>query len=515
VHIPERELRADMALVEAALLQAGAGLYLQDYVTGEHVWSPEARAVFGVDATFEVSTESLMKLVLPEDVPRILRLLGSVHAPESREDSYSLEFRVRPPRGEVRHLLTRASLERDEQGKVLREQGVVRDVTELHALREQLVLSQREEVLGRLAGGVAHDFNNLLTVIMSQVSLWKAQSTSQALPDPVDLEIVLDATKQAGALTRRLLTFAGQRQSRPGVHDLNELVRGVQRLLRQVAGDARTTHFELAQGLPPALVDPTQLEQVLLNLVVNARDATAAGDEIRIRTSSEVLTTTPEGSRMSPGPSVLLEVEDRGTGMKPEIARRAQEAFFTTKVQGTGLGLSTCKVILEEQQGALEIESQAGVGTTVRVRLPADPHATATPLGAPSEPQEWIGAGKRVLLAEDDPMVRDLAGRSLRGFGFEIETAPDGAAALELAEHGEFDLVVTDVIMPGSIDAQALREGLAKHLPGTPVLFVSGYAALESGLSLDQIKRPGDGFLPKPYTPITLASKLRELLGRK
>lgn len=507
-----RDLLANIELVRFALKVGRVGVYYQDYLSNEHVWSPLAHEIFGVSPSFEVSAESLLGIIVREDIPHVLRQVNAAHSVEAKVTEYRLKFRVRGEDDRVRHIEANAFLERDEEGRLLREWGAVRDISQLSQLKAQLFEAQREDVLGRVAAGIAHDLNNLLTAVKGHASLLRYQVNTGAQGDMEGLSVIEQAADRAAALTSKLLTLTPRHRSRSGAYDLNESIVRLESMLSRVIDEDRHLVFEYGSGIPPVLMDPVQIEQILLNLLLNARDATKAGDSISVRTRRE-RADSPEllGSRMTPGWAALIEVEDSGEGMSPEVLKRSQEALFTTKKLGTGLGLSSCRLIALEHDGSLSIKSEVDKGTTVSLVLPADPGATVQELDRYSEPEGNLGAGLRVLVVEDDALVRDLAGMGLRGFGFDVVLARDSDEALIAAENGPFDVIVSDVVIP-RLSVAELREALNERLPGVPVLFVSGYPDGASGRLLELLKER-DGFLPKPYTPITLINKIRELLS--
>lgn len=509
-----RDLLSNQDLVRFALRVARVGVYYQDYVSNEHVWSPLAYEVFGVSEDFEVSAESLLQIIHSDDIPHVLRQVNAAHAVDSAVKEYRIVFRVRGSDGQIRHIEAHAFLERDEEGRLLRERGCVRDISQINLLKQQVFEAQREDILGRVAAGIAHDLNNLLTAVKGHTSLLQYQLNRGLEPDISGLTVIEEAADRAAALTSRLLSLSPRHRSKPGAYDLNESIRRIETMLTRVIEEDRHLTFDYGTEIPPVLMDPVQIEQILLNLLLNARDATQAGDTIVVRTRRE-RADSPRflGSQMTPGWAATLEVEDSGEGMSPEVLKHAQDAFFTTKKLGTGLGLSSCRMIAIEHDGSLDIRSEARRGTTVSLILPADPGATPQDCERDCEPEGSLGKGLRVLVAEDDALVRDVAGMGLRGFGFEVVLTRNSDEALAAAEDGPFDIVVSDVVMP-RLSAPELRQRFAEKLSGVPVLFVSGYPE-GAGKVLKDVLGAGDSFLAKPYTPITLVNKIREMLIRQ
>jgi PAS domain S-box-containing protein len=390
---------------------------------------------------------------------------------------------------------------------------IARDLTAVRTLEAQLRQAQKMEAVGRLAGGVAHDFNNLLTVITgrSQLLLLKLAPES---PLRRDVELVEETAHRASALTRQLLAFSRKQMVQPRVVDLNEVVRGMETMLSRLIGEdiALTTRLDPTAGCVRA--DPAQLEQMIVNLVVNARDAMPLGGRLALETSyvriDESFARQHVGLRV--GPHVRLVVRDTGVGMDALIKAHLFEPFFTTKGpgKGTGLGLATVYGIVTQSGGAIRVESEPGQGATFtidipRVDAPADRPgdvglASAAPLGS-----------ETVLLVEDEPEVRGLARDILRQQGYTVLEAADGDEALRLGRthDGPIHLLVTDVVMP-QMGGRALADRLRAGRPETKVLYVSGYtddAILRQGVS-----ETGTAFLAKPFTAAALAHKVRQVL---
>jgi signal transduction histidine kinase len=376
-----------------------------------------------------------------------------------------------------------------------------------HALRareEELRQAQKMEAVGRLAGGIAHDFNNLLTAISGYTNLL-IRSLDPAHPGREDAEEIRRMAEQAASLTRQILAFSRRQVMRPEVIDLNHVVRDAESMLRRLIGEDVELSTNLAADLEPVRADPGQIEQVLLNLVVNARDAMPRGGSLSIATCKE-----PGG----PGaePRVRLEVTDTGVGMDAEIQARAFDPFFTTKdrFKGTGLGLSTVYGIVQQSGGSIVLQSRPGQGTTVEIVLPAvdgRPEALRAPAAAPVP----VGGSEAVLLAEDEPTVRRLLRRVLDESGYKVLEASNGADALERAEayEGILHLVITDVIMPQMGGAELVERMKDVH-PEAKVLYVSGYA--DDALGERGVVPGNEAFLAKPFTPEALARKVREIL---
>ena len=392
-------------------------------------------------------------------------------------------------------------------------QDLERSLRELQRTQGELIQAQKMEAIGRLAGGIAHDFNNLLTAVGGYTQLLLDRFPR---PDPThaDLEEIKKATAKAGALTRQLLAFSRKQVLQPKVLDLNEVITGMEKMLRRLIGE----HIELAVALAPQLgrvkADPLQVEQVVMNLAINGADAMPQGGRLILETADVELEPGMELSpaELRPGPYVLLAVSDNGVGMDPETQGRLFEPFFTTKPpgKGTGLGLSTVYGIVAQSGGHLQVYSRPGYGSSFKVYLPRVPDP-ASPPSAPG-PAEELRGSETVLVVEDEAAVRDLIRRVLASRGYTVLEADRAASALALVD-GRGDpipLIISDVVMPGGMGGRELAGVLAGKHPESRFLFISGYtpsAVLQGGL-LEE----GGHFLQKPFSPEALARKVREVL---
>lgn len=382
----------------------------------------------------------------------------------------------------------------------------------------QLRQAQKMEAIGRLAGGVAHDFNNMLTVILSYAQI--VRDVHDAGPGcRQELDQIIAAAERAAGLTRQLLAFSRQQVMQPTLLDLAAVVRGMEGMMRRLMGEDIVLHTSHAPDLGRVMADPGQIEQVLLNLVVNARDAMPNGGILTLETSNVML----EGplvmahATLQPGPYVLLAVSDTGVGMDATTQARIFEPFFTTKAmgKGTGLGLSTCYGIIKQSGGDISVYSEPGRGTTFKIYLPRasadEVTASAGVAGDPVPVPAAAGPGTTVLLVEDESLVRSAAEQILRSQGYTVLVARDPGEALLLCETqaGPIHLLVTDVVMPG-MNGRELAERVARLKPGTAVLYVSGYT--DNAIVHHGVLDPGVWFLPKPFTPEALTRKVREVL---
>ena len=434
-----------------------------------------------------------------------------------------VEEQIPTPRGERTFLSSKAA-SRDADGRIVGLIGTATDITdrkraelELAAGERRLQQAQRLESVGRLAGGVAHDFNNLLTVILGGSAALREEFAAGHPAILEEVEQIHAAGERARDLTRQLLAFARRQVTTPVPLDLNEVVRGSERLLRRVLGENVEIRTSLTEGLWPVLGDAGQLEQVIVNLAVNARDAMPRGGRLTLETRNA--RTSPPGPAPA-GEIVQLLVRDTGVGMSPEVKAHLFEPFFTTKPQGrgTGLGLATVHGIVAQAGGQVQVASELGVGTTFEISLPRGAQAVAPVAGpstrAPTGPAPMTGGTESVLVVEDDPLVREVTARSLRSGGYRVLIADSGAAALAVASsEGEtLRLVVTDVVMPG-LDGKTLADELVRRLPGVRVLFVSGYT--QDVISHHGVLDSGIEFLQKPFTSSALLSRVRGLLDQR
>jgi PAS domain S-box-containing protein len=471
--------------------------------------SPAFETIFGRSCESLAANPGVwMDAVHPDDRERVEQAAYT----RLRHGDYDEVYRITRPDGAVRWIRDRAFHMYDDAGELYRLVGTAADVTEQRHLEEQLQQAQKMEIVGRLAGGVAHDFNNLLTVINGMADLVLAELADDD-PNRGDLIQIRLAGDRAAALTGRLLAVSRRQILKPEIVDLSAIVSGLRDMIQRLIGEDVTLVLELADGLASVRADPGQIEQVVLNLIVNARDAMPDGGVVTIETRNvhvdEIYAAEHPGTR--PGPHAMLAVRDTGVGMDESIRRRIFEPFFTTKAQGkgTGLGLSMVYGIVKQSGGSIWFHSEPGHGSRFTIYLP---YASGTPVPRPAPPPAAIAHGhETVLVVEDEPPLRELAARILAGAGYTVLQAANGIDALALlAQHADpVHLVFTDVVMPG-MNGRELAARLATLRPGIRVLYTSGYtedAILRHGV-LDDPSR----FLSKPYTPSVLRRRIREAL---
>lgn len=391
--------------------------------------------------------------------------------------------------------------------------GVAIDVTERQRLHAQLLQSQKMEAIGRLAGGIAHDFNNLLTVIFGYSELLLA-ALAEDDPRREDLGEIRRAAASAAALTRQLLAFSRRQILQPVVLDLNATILNLEGMLQRLIGEDVPIELRLGPGLGCVHADPTQIEQVIMNLAANARDAMPNGGNLTIETSDVALSEADIRARGwgSPGAYVRLRISDTGEGMTPDVRARVFEPFFTTKEmgKGTGLGLSTVYGIVKQSGGFIAVESAPGQGTAFLIDFPLVEQCVAD-IANPQMAETATRGAETVLLVEDDEHVRDLTRRALERHGYRVLTASNADEALGLAmkHRDSIRLLLTDVVMPG-LSGSELADRLLSNCPGLKVLYTSGYT--EDAIVHHGVLRKGVSFLPKPFAPDTLTREVRRVL---
>lgn len=402
---------------------------------------------------------------------------------------------------------------RDEHNRVVNYVSLQRDVTREVELEEQYRHAQKMEALGQLTAGIAHDFNNLLTAINGFTELMQLQLPPDALAQELTGKI-LGSGKRAAELVRRLLAFSRKQVLEPQILDLNRVVNELDSMLGRVIGEHIDLRIRLVPDLWPVQADPAQLEQVIVNLAVNARDAMPEGGRLTIETANATLDEDYAATHLEtqPGEHVVLAVTDTGTGMSAETKAHIFEPFFTTKThgQGTGLGLATVYGIVKQSGGSIWVYSEEGVGTTFKIYLPRAQGVTL-PVAQPDVGWDMLPGSETILLVEDDDQVRELALRVLRSQGYTLLEASDAGQALQVAaEHsGVIDLLVADVVIPG-MGGRKVSDRLTRTRPHLKTLFISGYTA--ETVATHDVWEQGFAFLPKPFGPLALARKVRQVL---
>ena len=495
-----------------ALESAGVGIWDIDFRTGVVQWSEILESQYGLEpGTFGGTLGAFLERVHPEDRKAARETLTA--ASWSGAD-YNLPHRTILPDGRLRWLSGSGRILLGEHGEPVRGVGISWDVTERRTLEEQYQQAQKMEAVGRLAGGVAHDFNNLLTVILGNCELLLIDMD---LDDPrrSEIEEVQKAGRSAAALTSRMLAFSRKQIIEPVLLDLNETVADVRAMLGRLIGEDVTIRCELASE--PALVkaDHGQMEQVVMNLAVNARDAMPKGGTLRIETANVELqeSYTKTHFSMKPGKYVLLTMSDTGSGMTPEVQAHLFEPFFTTKEvgKGTGLGLATVHGIVTRSGGSIDVYSELGAGTSFKVYFP---RAAAEKMVAelPAVVNRAPAGTQTVLVVEDAEGLRELVTRLLKRLGYVVIVAANADEALRLFEENpSIDVLLTDVVMPGASGAELSRQ-LLERRPSLKVLYMSGYT--DEAIVHHGVLKPGIALLNKPFTSDELGRKIREVLER-
>jgi PAS domain S-box-containing protein len=538
-----------LALAEEA---GQLGLFEWHVQRGTMLVSANFRSLYGFDK-FDGRYDTWLKCLFREDVPRITDLMDKSFAAQDRH--WQAEFRItRQSDGALRWMESRSVIFYDDERRPVRVAGVNVDITEekralvqlqaftesleervkerTRALEEEnearrkaeesLRQAQKMEAVGQLTGGIAHDFNNLLTIILGgldtigrQASLLPPTTAAARITRARDM--ALHGAQRAATLTTRLLAFARQQPLVPKAVDPNKLVGGMAEFLRRTLGETIALETVLAAGLWHAYVDEHELENALLNLALNARDAMPSGGKLSIETANCYLDASYVATLVEPvaaGQYVMIAVADTGVGMDPATRERAFEPFFTTKEpgKGTGLGLSQVYGFVRQSAGHVKIYSESGEGTTLKIYLPryfgSDEHQKL--MAKEGESNNALGA-ETILVAEDDEELRNFTAEILGELGYRVLDAPTGAVALEIIERTQdIDLLFTDVVMRGGINGRELADEATRRRPGLKVLFTTGYtrnAIIHHG-RLD----PGVNLIGKPYTPTELGARIRAIL---
>ena len=546
----ERRLRTTEERFRAAQAAGGIGWFEWDLATDEWEWTPYVAVLFGFDPqTPRRSFAEWEPAIFIDDVPK----LHAIAQAAGQTGAYYAEFRVRHPDGSVHWIAGRGETTSDETARVRSVAGVYYEITERKQLEARLLAlnetlearvaqvrelnqtleqrvseeinrrqdaeaalrqAQKLETIGQLTGGVAHDFNNLLTIIMGNL-----EHLERLLPDNPQFQKIIAAAlrgaSRAAILTERLLAFSRRQPLAPEVVSVNKLMARTSDLLRRTIGEAISIETVLAGGVWRTFIDSNQLENALINLAVNARDAMPEGGKLTIETANSYLDEAYAGmhGEVQPGQYVGVFVTDTGSGMTNKVIAQAFEPFFTTKEigQGTGLGLSQVYGFIKQSGGHIKIYSEVGQGTTVKLYLPrhcGPDEESEEPTGARELPR---GRAETVLVVEDDADVHDYTVEMVSDLGYRVLSAEDGQSALRLLDmHREIRLLFTDVGLPGGMNGRQLADQALRRQPRLKVLYTTGYArnAIVHQGRLD----PGVEVVFKPFTYSELAAKLRRIL---
>jgi len=473
--------------------------------------SPACEKVYGLTQQAFFTNPMLWKeAALPADRNLVEEGEAEVHA----GNLWHCEYRIQRPDGKICWVQSKLKPLLDAAGKLVRIDGVVSDISARKQLEEQLLHSQKLEAVGRLAGGIAHDFNNLLTAIYGHTE-FALDYVDAENPLRREIEEIRNVGERASGLTQQLLAFGRKQILNPAILDLNAVVASTERLLQRLIGEDIQLVALPASGVMPVRADRGQLEQVIVNLAVNARDSMPDGGKLTIETANvELDPTYAQGQGLPrPGHYVMLSVSDTGCGMSPEIQSHAFEPFFTTKApgKGTGLGLATVYGIVKQSGGHIWLDSEMGRGTTFKIYLPPAESEADVPVPVTMPMKARSGRGT-ILVAEDEEGVRKLILRVLRSKGYTVIEAEDGEQALELSTKysGKIDLLLTDAVMPG-MSGWVLAQRLKTAQPEIRVLYMSGYT--DEAVVLHDILESDVAFLQKPFRFDVLARKVHEILN--
>ncbi|OLC46087.1 MAG: hypothetical protein AUH43_14675 [Acidobacteria bacterium 13_1_40CM_65_14] len=510
----EQALDEHRAFLEKAQEVAHIGSWVADFDDDHVGWSRETHLIFGVPVgRFAGFIEAFFSMVHPDDREAVR---AASDAAQHDRVPYDIEHRIVRGDGTIRWVHEQADVIRDSEGRAVRMVGTVQDITERRLLEEQLRQSQKMEAIGRLAGGIAHDLNNALTAIAGYAELALGQFGDDH-PARSDVQEIRRAAERAGSVTKQLLAFSRKQLLEPRVFSLNDTVLALGRLLGRLLGSDIQVNSRIGSAVPPVLGDPGQVEQAIINLAVNARDAMPSGGRLTLETS--IVEVDDAFARthvpMTPGRYVVLRVTDTGHGMSRDTQNRIFEPFFTTKDvgKGTGLGLSMVYGTLKQIGGFIFVDSEVGRGTTFSLYFPpASTHAIVSP-PAPTATADSDRSGRETLLVvEDETAVRNLVASSLRNDGYRLLLASSAEEALQIIDthDGAIDLLLTDAIMPGRSGVDLARELVARK-PGLPVILMSGYP--EDTLPVGDLE-PAITLLQKPFTPRDLRQRIRAILDR-
>jgi two-component system cell cycle sensor histidine kinase/response regulator CckA len=510
--ISERKQREESQSRLAAVVESShdaiIGRTLDGIITH---WNTGAQRIYGYSAA-EIVGKSSGMLLTPGQLPELLEILARVKSGQVVEESDAI--RMRQDGKEIRFLQTHAPI-KNEQGQAVGVATVARDITESRHLEGMFRQAQKMEAVGQLAGGVAHDFNNLLGVILGYAELLLERLAPDD-PQREDIDHIREAGLRAARLTCQLLAYSRKQVLQPKVLDLNVVIAGTEKMLQRLIGE----NIELIVMLKPELhrvkADPGQIEQIIMNLVVNARDAMPGGGKLTIETSNVELDERYAAQHFGtlPGPHVMIAVSDAGCGMDAQTQAKIFDPFFTTKEfgKGTGLGLATVYGIVKQSGGSVWVYSEVGLGSTFKIYLPCvDEVPESEPLFM--EPVEKVEPGSQtILIVEDDAALLQVTERSLKNAGYAILAAGSPAEAIHFSEshRGPIDLMVTDVILPG-INGPQLAGHLSTIRPEMKVIYVSGYT--DNAIVHHGVLHPGLAFLQKPISPKTLIRKVAEVLA--
>jgi PAS domain S-box-containing protein len=513
----EIALQASEERLRQVIRASNIGIFDLDFVGRTVYWSPEQRAIWGWAAEEPIVWDEHWPYIHPDDRDRVNAVSAAAHG--TSDGIFDIEHRIVTRTGDERWIAVRAKAffgKNDTPRRPVRVVGATRDITdekraeaEREDLQTQLLQSQKLESVGRLAGGIAHDFNNILNIIIGCTEM----AASERDPGAVSgyLGEILKAATRSADLTRQLLGFARRQTVMPRVVDLNDFVSASLKMLRRLIGEHVSLSWHPGVDVWPVRIDPVQVDQILVNLIANARDAIGEAGAVVIHTENVPTSSTFMYQGLPSAEYVRLAVVDNGKGMDADTQSHLFEPFYTTKAagRGTGLGMASVDGIVRQNAGLITVKSEVGRGTTVNVFLPRVVTESARDSGAHADASHR--GTETILLVEDEPALLRLATRSLESLGYTVLSAsrPDDALALARTHRGPVHVLVTDVVMPG-MNGRTLAERLLEDAPNLKCLFMSGYTdgVMGMGGALEEDVH----FLQKPFSPRVLADKVRQVL---
>ncbi len=515
--LDEQRMRESQAQLLEAQALAHIGSWQLDLRTGRLTWSDEIYRIFGLKPQeFEATYEAFLIAIHPEDRDMVNR--AYTESVRTRKP-YAIIHRLLAKDGSVKYVQEQGRTFYDDQGQALRSVGTVQDITELRSAQARLDHYQRTEMIGRLAGGVAHDFNNHLQAILGFVELI-LEGMDPARKEYADLVEIQKAARYSAELTKQLLIFSRKQLVQPKVLNLNHVLTDMLKMIQRLVGEGIEIMWRPSVQLDPILMDATQVNQILMNLCVNARDAMKGSGVITIETDNVTCDEAFCANRpdRKPGHYVRLQIRDTGCGMEPRVMEHLFEPFYTTKAfgQGSGLGLPTVHGIVLQNQGFIDVQSEPGQGTTFILYLPRCPaEALPQPVAGESKPEpgDAQGQGKTLIILDDEGAIMRFGMRALTRHGYRVLPARNAAEAMSLARnHPEhIDLLLTDVVMP-DMSGRELARQVALLRPDIKCLFMSGYSHEE--LIRDGVVPLNVHVLAKPFSGETLTTQVRQALER-
>jgi len=508
----EKDLRTSEERFMLASMGNGEGVWDYDFSTQQFYLSPSFREILGLGSeNLPAKLSDFERMIHPDDKNSLFTTVREHW--EQRSPLCTVEYRIKGQKNEYIWVRSRGTTLWSTNKKPLRMVGNLVDITRERGLEEQFRQAQKMEAVGQFAGGIAHDFNNIIGIVLGYSDLL-LRKLSKEDPSRVKIEAIRSAGQKAAQITKQLLAFSRRQLLQPQVIDLNAHLRESSKMIRCLLNEDIEVKIDLCEKEARLKVDPNCLEQIIVNLVINSRDALLTGGAITIKTKisdCKEEQTKPYG--VAPGMYVMLEVKDTGQGISPEILVRIFEPFFTTKAtgKGTGLGLSTVYGIVKQNAGFIQVQSEVGKGSSFQVYFPQSNQMTHKN-SSNNELEEPPRGGETILIVEDEDWLRSLAYEILTGQGYTVFEVRNGDEALQLCSHesAKIDLVFTDIVMPKR-DGMGLWDRLQKIRPEVKILFTSGYPSKHLSFQEEVIDKQLR-FITKPYDLLSLSKKIREVL---